>query len=379
MTAPTPTSTPSVISCTSTPSSVPATIISDLGPPPLINHRSTFTTGPTSRTAAAKKSNPTPVADSSGHGLSNSKLTAIIIIPTVLLAILSPILIVWFLSWRRRRRNRSYNRRSVPKFEKGMGKNTVGSPSQARQLRRTPPKRSTSSLPPPQTRQLRSTPPKRSTSSLPPPPKTPFTVTPDQPKRTQQFRTSRISNNSLSGFDFEFSHRASMFSTRSTQPTIRDPNLRPSSADTWILPSPSASRPLTLSQPYIPSRIRTPNLPESPLAPQHLDNTSNINPEVSSQSTAEVLTHPDNYGKVHTRSSSIYSLSVENLFVHNGSNLQAPFSQPHPDAMSDISGLSFDQALGFATQQPQHAPDAVSEVSVLEPDPNPGINPHQIV
>ena len=136
---------------------------------------------------------------------------------------------------------------------------------------------------------------------------------------------------------------------------------------------------MTLAQPYIPSRIRTPNLPESPVAPQHLDNKSNINPEVSGQPRAEVLPHPDNYGKVHRRTSSIHSLSVENLFVHNGSNLQAPFSQPHLDAMSDISGLSFDHALGFATQQPQCAPDGVSEVSVLEPDPSPGINPHQIV
>ncbi|MCJ1426460.1 hypothetical protein MMC29_004363 [Sticta canariensis] len=378
MTAPTLILTPSVISYIGLLLSVPI-ITSNPSPPPLITQRSTFTTGPTSRIAAAEKFNPTPVADRSGDGLSNSKLTAIIVVPIVLLAILSPILIVWFLSWRRRRRHRSYNRRSIHNFGKEKGNNTVDSPLQARQLRSTPSKRSTSSLPPPRARQLRSTPPKGSTPSLPPPLKKPFTVTPDERESTQRFCTSQISNNSLSGFNFDFSHRASMFSALSTQPTIRDPNLRPSSAYTWILPPPSASRPMTLAQPYIPSRIRTPNLPESPLAPQELDNTSDINPEVSSQPRAEVLPHPDNCGKVYTRTSSIHSLSVENLFFHNGSNLQAPFSQPHLDAMSDISGLSFDHALGFVIQQPQCAPDAVSEVSVLEPDPSPGINPHQIV
>lgn len=357
MTVPTQTPIPLDITYPSPLSSAVTTIIRDLSPSPHISQSPPATTQPTPRVAAAEKSESTAAA-SPGDGLSDRKLTAVIVVPIVLLAILSPILIVWFLSWRWRRRYRSHNRRSVPKnekFEKENEKerNPVG--------------------PPPQARQLRSSPPKRCTASLPPPPRRPFTTTPDQRRNTQQLRTSRIPNHSLSGFNFDFSRRATMFSARSTQPTIKDSNLRPSSTYTFILPPPSASRPMTLAQPYIPPRIPSPNLPKSPI---HLDQISDINLEILSQQTPEALPHPNRYGEVHTRVSSSYSLSAENLSVHNGSNLQAPFSQPHPDAVFEISGLSFDHALWFATQQPQCDPDAVSEVSALEPEPNSDMNQH---
>lgn len=341
--------------------SVPPIISSDNSSPQLTTHGPTTTTRTTSRS--------TSIAASPYNGLSNSTLTAIIVVPIVLLAIISPILIVWFLSWRWRRRRQPYNRRSIPKDvklekekekeEMEMEKNVAGSP--------------------PQAPQSRSSPPKKSTASLPPPPRKPFTTTPDERGRTRQPRTSRIPNNSLSGFNFDFSRRATMFSARNTQPTMRDPSLRPSSNYTWILPSPSPSRPMTPHRPYIPPRLETPKLPELPLAPAHPDHTSNINREISNQSTNEALPHPDSYGKLHTRASSNYSLSAENLSVHNGSNLQAPFSQPHPDAISDVSGLSSDHSLSVATQQPQHDPDAMSDVSALGSEPNSNMNPHQIV
>lgn len=357
MTAPTLTTTPSDIPYIGLSSSVSPNITSDLSPQPRTNQSPT-TTGPTSSIGTT----------SPGRDLSNGRLTAIIVVPIVLLAILSPILIVWFLSWRRRRRHPSYNRRSVPKdvkLEKGKEKEKE--------------KENNVLDPPPPARQLRSALPKRNAASLPPPPRRPFTTTPDQRKSTQQHQTSRIPNHSFSGFEFDFSRRATMFSTRSTQPTIRDPSIRPSSTYTWILPPPSASRPMTLAQPYISPRIQTPKLPESTLTPQQLDHTSNISQETSSQPTTEVLLHPDSYGKVHTYASSSHCLSVENLSIHNGPNLQAPFSQPHLDAVSDISGRSFDHTLWVATQQPQRDPDAISEVSAMEPDPNLSINPHQVV
>lgn len=232
---------------------------------------------------------------------------------------------------------------------------------------------------PPQASHLRSSPPKKSTASLSQLPRKAFTTTPDERERTRQPRTSRVPNDSLSGFNFDFSRRATMFSARSTQPTMRDPSLRPSSNYTWILPSPSPSRPMTPARPYIPPRLETPKLPELPLAPTHPDHTSKINPEISNQSTTEALPHPDSYGKLHTRASSNHSLSAKNLSVHNGSNLQAPFFQPHPDAISDVSGLSSDQSLCVATQQPQHDPATMSDVSALGSEPNPRMNPHQMV
>lgn len=363
MTVPTLTPTFPDIPYPSSLSSVVPIIISDLSPSPHTSQSPPSTTQLPPGVAAVENPESTAAAASPGDGLSDSKLTAVIVVPIVLLAILSPILIVWFLSWRRRRRHPSYNRRSIPKeekFEREKEKEKEKNPVDS----------------PPQARQLRSSPAKRSTASLPPPPRRPFTTTPDHRRNTQQPRTSRISNHSLSGFNFDFSRRTSMFSARSTQPTIRDPNLRPSSTYTFILPPPSASRPMTLAQPYIAPRIPSPKLPESPIYPDQL---SDINPETSRQQKSKVLPHPDRYGKVHTRVTSSYSLSAENLSIHNGSNLQAPFSQPHPDAVSEISGLSFDHALWVATQQPQRDPDAVSEVSALEPDPNSDMNPHQIV
>ena len=368
MTAPTVTSPLTDIPFHSLLSSVPPIIASDSSPEPRVTHYSTSTPS-TSGTDAAGTSESSTIATSPCHGLSNSKLTAVIVVPIILLAILSPILIVWFLSWRRRRRHWCYNRRSIRKDvklerekEREKEKDTVGFP--------------------PQARQPRSSPPKRGTASLPPPSRRPFTTTPDKRESTQQLRTSRIPNHSLSGFDFDFSRRATMFSARSTQPTIRDPSVRQSSAYTWILPPPSASRPMTLAQPYIPPRVQTPILPECPLAPQQLDQTYNINLEVSSQSSTEVLPHPDSYGKVHKHASSTCSLSVENLSVHNSSNLQAPFSQPHPDAVSEMSDRSFYRSLWVTTQQAQCDPDVVSplsEVSALDADPNSSINPHQTV
>lgn len=237
-------------------SSVTPIITSDLSPQPLITHSPTTTTQPTFRINAAGDSEPTAVTASPDNRLSNGRLIVVIVVPIVLLAILSPILLVWFLSWRRRRRHRSHQRRFIPKEvnddkEWENEEDPVASPPQARQLRRSLPK--------------------RSIASLPPPPRRPFTTSPDRRRSTQQLRTSRIPDRSLSGFNFDFSRRATMFSTRSTQPTIRDSSLRPPSTYTWILPPPSASRPTTLAQPYIPSRTQTPSLPESPLAAQNLD------------------------------------------------------------------------------------------------------------
>lgn len=87
------------------------------------------------------------------------------------------------------------------------------------------------------------------------------------------------------------------------------------------------------------------------------------------------------YGKVHTRSSP-RPLNDENLSVHNNSNHPRFVSTqpPHLDAVSEISGFSFDHDLWAASQRPTQEMDAVSEMSVQEEKrPDSDINPQQMV
>lgn len=111
---------------------------------------------------------------------------------------------------------------------------------------------------------------------------------------------------------------------------------------------------------------------------------NNVTPVVPfSESTGEALPippHPDMYGKVHTRSSS-RPLNDENLSVHNSSNDPRFVSSqpPHLDAVSEISGFSFDHDIWVASQRPTQEMDAVSEMSVQEEKrPDSDINPHQM-
>lgn len=88
--------------------------------------------------------------------------------------------------------------------------------------------------------------------------------------------------------------------------------------------------------------------------------------------------HPDMYGKIHTRYSP-RPLNDENLSVHNSSNNpRFVSSQPlHLDAVSEISGFSFDHDLWAASQRPAQEMDAVSEISVQdEKRPDSDIHPH---
>lgn len=303
------------------------------------------------------------------NNLTNGELTAVIVVPIVLLAILSPILIVWFLSWRRRKRNRS--RRSTPQkiilLEDEKENSSMGTPPQERSKRR-------------------SSATTRNTASLPPPPRPPRKDL-EQRRSAQQFSTAPMPvNTDLSGFNFDFSRRASVrasvFSALSTQQPGEDPNFRPtrpprpSSTHTWNIFPPTPS-PVAIATPYFPPQKQNPKPPEKQA--NNINPVAPLSPPISE--ALPTLSHPNMYGNFHT-SSSPRPLNDENLSVHNSSNYPKIVSSypPHLDAVSEISGLSFDHDLWAASQRPTQEMGAVSEMSVQEEKrPSLDINPHQIV
>ena len=303
-------------------------------------------------------------------GLSDSRLTAIIVVPIVLIAILSPIFIVWCISRRRRGKIQRHSRWHSSQEAKLLGQERAKSMTESAPEDR------------PQRRSFRQ---QRSTTSLPPHRRKPARSL-EQRRSARQLRTSHIPNHSLSGFNFDFSRRATMFSARSTQPTVRDPTARPSSTNTWIITPPSDPRSPTFAHLCIPPRIQTPQPTASP--PSLSETGPPAQTHSSSPNSPSILlpTHPlpppETCGKVHTRNAS-RPLNDENLAALNSSTLTHPISQPHPvDAVSEVSGLSFDRSLCVATQRQDHRlddRDAMSEVSALEPDPDESMHPHQLV
>lgn len=301
------------------------------------------------------------------NNLTSSELTAVIVVPIVLLAILSPILIVWFLSWRRRKRNRS--QRSTPQKIILLGdereKSSMGTPPQERSKRS-------------------STPTIRNTASLPPPPRPPRKDL-EQRRSAQQFSTSPMPvNTDLSGFNFDFSRRASVrasaFSTLSTQQPGDDPNFRPtrprrpSSTHTWNIFPPPTPSPVAIATPYFPPQMQN----HKPFEKQVNDITPAAPLGPPTGEALPNLPNPNMYGRVHT-SSSPRPLNDENLSFHNSSNHPKIVSShpPHLDAVSEISGFSFDHDLWVASQRPTQEMDAVSEMSVQEEKrPDSDINPH---
>lgn len=300
---------------------------------------------------------PTPA-----RGISTSKLTAIIVVPIVLLAILLPILIVWFLGWRRRVKARKKGSHRQSPLE-----NKVLEDKMQKNLIRVQEKRHSKTFQPTKsTIELVSHGRSRPTRL-------------QRPMSAQQFRTSHIPNTSLSGFNFGFSRRATMFSARSTPQPVLEPPERNSETFVWESPPPY---PLPVVQPQSPPRIHTPqsleSLTPSPRRPSLVSRFSRAD---SSYNLATEATPPmEGHGTVHVRSPS-GQLSDGNLHSLNASNLGDSSSRRQTDAMSDVSALSFDHRLWVATQHLSRDDDddVVSEVSVLEPHPGTSINPHQMV
>lgn len=312
------------------------------------------------------------------RGLKESQLTAVIVVPIVILAMLSPILIVWFLGYRRRRKAFKDLYQSPQKLKSPANSQNPSICSYQNvkfQPQTFHPTQSTLDL------VTQSRPPTR------------------RPRKANQLRTSHIQNRSLSGFHFGFSRRATMFTFRSTQA----PSMRRPGAVIWDTPPPYASLPLTFAHPFIPSPLQPSQLHESPLPVEGAISPISPTDPTPVPPTYTPFPRPQTYGRAcagSPRSPSLPkrtalstpsthdSLSTSNLSAHNAANLQRPFSQPATVAISDISGLSYDQSLWSTTQQAQGAgrekeedrgDDAISEASAREHHPGHSVRPHQMV
>ncbi|KAL9608616.1 MAG: hypothetical protein Q9167_006559 [Letrouitia subvulpina] len=247
--------------------------------------------------------------------LTSGKLAAVIVVPLIVMAIASPILIVWLLSWRRRRRSqrRRASRRSrsdppLMQYHKQCSSSRHHSSNRAskrsRAVPRPSPTYSSFNFGLPRVNSLRAT-------------KVGHRPLPDGP---------RSQHSLVCPWDAE----APPPYTTTTQVTA--------------YPTPQITR----SQSPIP-RIDTPIFPDSPLLETaqmvHIRPISHPSPPRNNQQPrrhqSDTLQPPDTYGNVRTRQGS----SESELSVHNRATLRQPFSPMASPTFSDVSGLSFDPTL----------------------------------
>ncbi|KAI4176649.1 MAG: hypothetical protein LQ343_000940 [Gyalolechia ehrenbergii] len=322
--------------------------------PSLLTDSSTFTipilpttlqltpSAPTEVQSAAPSASPT---SNPSHGLSTAKVAAIIVVPLVLLAILSPIAIVWYISWRRKRRaakRRSDRSSGLPKplgehYHRVSGKSRPYVP--------------------------------RASSNLPP------------PKPWKPHRIVSVPTPTFSKFNFQLSRPASVGPVGSSRPQpLRRiiPRDRRSATFSWGSPPPYAS---PTSSPFSSTpapRLNTPDITGSPfletaqmahigpISGQHqrlersnsrlrLDNatsrsrTSLTSSHYQRQQNTNIDTLLDPLGPARARQGSADSYAES---LHHRSTLQRPFSSfqpPASPALTEVSGLSFDPILWAST------------------------------
>ncbi|KAL8678997.1 MAG: hypothetical protein Q9186_004681 [Xanthomendoza sp. 1 TL-2023] len=304
-----------------------------------------FSPAPTTQPSTAAAPTQSQPATSSptwasrpSHHLSTGKLTVAIVVPLVVVGILSPIIIVCYLNWRRRRR---IAKRSSDRSTRSLIEHYHGAPSASRH------------------------PIKRALSNPPP------------PKSKNPHRIVSVPTPTFSSFNFELSRPVSIGPIQGLNEQAAGraiPRNRRSATFSWGAPPPYSS-PVRTTYPSTPvPRLDTPDLSSSPLLetaqmvhlrpisgqPPRLyrsnsrlpipgaveSSTSLCLPYSSQQIDREaMLQAPD---PVRTRQGSAES-NAESL--HLRSTLQRPLSfhgLPSP-SFSDISGLSFDPTLWAST------------------------------
>ena len=369
---------------------VPTAFVTD-GPNPSVTQSSSQTSTPSStsassRSSAAATSTQTATA-SKAVGLSRGNIAAIVV-PIGVLAILVPILVLWYL-------DRKHKLAAAKRFSQRSSNEVMLQ--------------------------------KRSSIQKPPQPKGPKPV---RPKRTP--RASAVNpqspdrRNSLGLFNFELSPPstpgmgwmtpnprfsiARALQMRRSQPSIvqsqprtsRGESDRPQTGNsersarrqtgTSIFDPPppyinDAASPKPAPQFAPLERIGTlhqtdrsqgptmqptmaPTLPpiaatEGALDVQQPLYTPRHTPRVSS----EILQLPDVYGRVHTRSPS------PTLSIHNGSNLTRPFSYTAPERISDVSGLSDEPEPWRRLRESNGS----SVISPIDSDESSTIHPHHLL
>lgn len=292
------------------------------------------------------EASPAPVK----HGLSTSKLTVAIVVPIVVIALLTPLVVLWYLSSRRKKKTqRTPSRRYSPQETSVLEKRMQENLARAREEWSPP-----------------SLFPTKESIDLSPPARLPLRRM-RRPRSVQQPRTSDTANNNFSGFNFDFSRRGTTFSKRSALPPPPDPNQRNSDTSFWDPGSPFLSRPTPTTPPRFPTG--TP-IPLSP--PLEFNQPEDQFPPSSEASLGLLAGEKDETR--NGRDDISYNASLhEDLSPHDTSN------QPLSDAISEISGISVEHDLWPAPKQSRRDGDNMSEVSALEPHPGTSVDPNQIV
>ena len=281
------------------------------------------------------------------HSRPASTRTVAIVVPIVVVVLLLPFLAFWYLSCRRRRRTkRSRSRRHSPPqpviLEKRMQDNL------ARARNEWSPE------------SLFAT---KKTTDLASPTRLPLQRA-QRPRSAHEFRTSDVPNNSLSGFNFDFSRRATTSSKRSTQRPLPDPSNRRSSNGSWEPTSPYPSRSVAFTPPYLPM-----GAPIPPSPPPEISQPDEQFPPGSEASLGLLARE-----KTET-SSGRHDISPA-LSMHEERSPYGASNQPLSDAISEISGLSVDHDLWPPGPHSARHFKSRSEVSAIEPYPSrPDIRP----
>lgn len=282
------------------------------------------------RQSAPTSSSPTAIPQPSHH-LSTAKLAAAIVVPLVLVAILSPIVIVFYINWRRKRR---IAKRRSDRSTKSLIEHYHGAPGTLRH----PLKRS------------KSNPPLR--------------------KSKNPHRIVSVPTPTFSSFNFELSRPTSVrpMQCSNEQPATRAiPRNRRSATLSWGAPPPYSS-PVRTTYPSTPiPRLDTPDFPSSPLLEiaqmVHLRpvssqqarlhrSSSRLPVAVAAESSTSLASSC--WPRQHDRNTMLQlpdaarsrqgsaDSNLESL--HHRSTLQRPFSFQGlaSPTFSDISGLSFD-------------------------------------
>ena len=323
-------------------------LIVDDGPSIDARPVSATTTSITSNTQVAAQGNNEPTSAPESHGRSSSPPTVAIVVPIVVIALLLPLLIFWYLSCRRRRQaeqDRSFHH--VPPQTAILEKRMQANLARAREEWR-----------PESLYGTKNTTDHASSVSLP-------LKRVQRPKSAQQFRTSNTPHNHFGGFNFDFSRCATTFSKRNTQRPLPDPSNRPSSIGSW---EPSSPYPSRAAAAFIPqdSPPGTPIPHSPPLEAKQSDD--HLVP--GSEAALGLLTTENNEAGRDGSNNISPALSLhENVSPYDTSN------QPLSDAISEISGLSVDHDLWPGAPWSARHLKTRSEVSALEPYPQPRSDP----
>lgn len=371
-------------------SPVPTALVTDAVTTSSTSLNTPSSTGPTSSrssAAATAAPNQSAAASKGGSGLSHGDIAAIVI-PIALLAIVIPILLLWYLDRKhraaaeKRSSHRSSNEAMLQKHPSIQNPPQPKGPKPARP-RRTP----TRSVVDPSTTETR--------NSLGlfnfelSPPSTPGMgwMTPNprfsiaralQMRRSQpsvvlsQPRTSQGESNRPQTGGSEPSER------RRTGTSVVDPS-PPYVVHAALPKSTSHFAPLeqigTLQHPDRPhgptmQPAMAPTLPTIATTNGALDlQQPRYAPRHTPRPSSEILQPPDAYGHVHTRSPS------PTPSTHNCSNSSRPFSYTAPERISEISGIS-DEPEPWRRMRESHGS---SIISPIDSDESSTIYPHQVL